>query len=552
MSLERKASALGRKRKRNTEFNPNVHSNRKIITSSHLHKDSTYSTPIKPKSVPENFSRSKKKDWTNVGQDKQDQDEDHAQGFAHQLFSKIMDVVSRKTKALIYKHETQESPDETNGAKKRKVHHSEKKQERSNKSSSKLNNKNLEQTLEKNPFNPDIKDDYKNVSFTKSPIEWDLKEDLKKNAESSNGDYGSTFYRRKVNKKIPNSESKYLRSLYNGHYKAPSPSITTPPTPRTPVEDDKRLLSSLQTLTEDLRKNWGNKVKRATDDDVIIVKEVKLPPATPSSYSLTFDTTRLTFENEFKYYQRILNEKRKIQDEIKKDKLEAETASKLIQKLSDNDEEKVVNIWKSRGKDTLTILQAFNIDVRVMDFKTLADKHWLNDVVIELFLKSLITDKVYAFNSYFFTTLENKGYQGVNRWMKRAKVNISNLDKVLVPINVHQTHWVLGVIDLKNKKVLYMDSLATRKTPHGERALNLMYEFVKGETNKQGVPKLAEGYTFEHLLDVPQQQNGFDCGVFTLLNAFHISKNEPLSYQPSDATLFRRIIGHTILGMSPK
>lgn len=548
MSFERQGPVLARKRKRNTDYkHTNSHpSNRQIINSSHLHRDSSFSTPIKPKSVPDNFSRRKGKDWTKVGKNDDEKENNDNAGFVLKLFTSLTSTIYKKAAHLIkeqFKHEPEEK---TSPSKRRKV---DKEAAKVEDKKSKIDRK---AALEAINFNPDIKDDYKNVSFIKSPIDWDLKETLAVdgNSEGTN-DYGTSFIRRKNKYTKPNIESKYMRSVYSGQYRTPTPTNTTPPAPSNSSDDDKKLLTSMHRITEDLRKNWGGK-KKKSDDDVIFLKEVKLPPATPSRFSLTFDLTKLTFEQEFKYYQKILNERRKLQDKIHKDKLEAESTSKLIEKLSEDDENKVLNIWKSKGRDSQMLLQAFNIDVKVIDFKTLADKHWLNDVVIELFLKTLITDKVYAFNSYFFTTIESRGYTGVNRWMKRAKVNIAELDKILIPINVHQTHWVLGTIDMKKKKILYMDSLTTRKTPHGERALNLMYDFVKGETNKQGVPQLAEGFTMEHLLKVPQQQNGFDCGVFTLLNAFYISKNEALTYQPADATTFRRIIGNTILSLSSK
>lgn len=493
--------------------------------------------------MPENFSRTKGTDWTKVGKEGEENKNNNTRfvtfvkGFTSAIVQKASVLIE------LFKHESEQK---TTPSKRRKI---DKGQNGSpeKKKSQKIDRK---AALESSKFNPDRRDDYKDVSFIKSPIDWDLTEEVPSDTRTSqNSDYGTSFIRRKNKYTKPNVESKYMRSVYQGQYKTPTPASTTPQTPSSTSDDTKSLLTAVQRITGDLRKTWDDK-KKQSDDDVIFLKEVKLPPPTPSKFSLVFDTTNLTFEEEFTYYQKILNQRRKLQDKIHKEKLEAESSSKLVQNLSDKDEKEVLNIWKSKGRDSQMILQAFNIDVKVIDFKTLADKHWLNDIVIELFLKTLITDKVYAFNSYFFTTMENRGYTGVQRWMKRAKVNIATIDKILIPINVHQTHWVLGTVDFTKKKIFYMDSLTTRKTPHGERALKLMLEFVKGETTKQGVPQLAEGFDLEHLLSVPQQQNGYDCGVFTLLNALYISKNEPLTYQPSDATTFRRVIGNRILSLS--
>lgn len=96
----------------------------------------------------------------------------------------------------------------------------------------------------------------------------------------------------------------------------------------------------------------------------------------------------------------------------------------------------------------------------VVDFKDLErldDGQFLNDQLIDFYLLYLFDqakvprDKVYLFNTHFFTTLSRKvpgqrgliNYQGVARWT--AKEDIFGYDYIVVPIN-QDIHWYLAII----------------------------------------------------------------------------------------------------------
>ncbi|KAF2448420.1 cysteine proteinase [Karstenula rhodostoma CBS 690.94] len=96
----------------------------------------------------------------------------------------------------------------------------------------------------------------------------------------------------------------------------------------------------------------------------------------------------------------------------------------------------------------------------VVDFKDLErldDGQFLNDQLIDFYLLYLFDqakvprDKVYLFNTHFFTTLTRKvpgqkgwiNYQGVARWT--AKEDIFGYDYIVVPIN-QDVHWYLAII----------------------------------------------------------------------------------------------------------
>lgn len=81
------------------------------------------------------------------------------------------------------------------------------------------------------------------------------------------------------------------------------------------------------------------------------------------------------------------------------------------------------------------------------DLATLGPEKWLNDVIIDFYIKYLITDfatgevrdKLYAFSTQFYVRLtaktsEGEGYEGVKRWTKNVK--IFEKDFIIIPMNL--------------------------------------------------------------------------------------------------------------------
>ncbi|KAK1910634.1 hypothetical protein P3342_008513 [Pyrenophora teres f. teres] len=94
--------------------------------------------------------------------------------------------------------------------------------------------------------------------------------------------------------------------------------------------------------------------------------------------------------------------------------------------------------------------------VHFEDLTRLDEEEYLNDSLIDFYMIYLFkqlnvpADKVYFFNTYFFTKLTgNSGrksidYKAVERWT--SKIDIFLYDYIVVPINDSQTHWYLAII----------------------------------------------------------------------------------------------------------
>lgn len=198
----------------------------------------------------------------------------------------------------------------------------------------------------------------------------------------------------------------------------------------------------------------------------------------------------------------------------------------------------------------VVITEKFSIPIGSKEFKRLVSPHWLNDEVINAYLimiqrrseeNSSKLPSVHSFNTHFYTTLCDRGYEAVQRWTRRT--DLFAKDIVFVPVHLGM-HWVLSVIDFRHKVIRYLDSL------HGnnEKALRILKNYLEQEhLDKKKAPFDFNGWTFTCEKNCPAQQNGFDCGVFTCVNAEFLSRNAELSFGQKEMLYFRDKIAYELL-----
>ncbi|PWY65610.1 cysteine proteinase [Aspergillus heteromorphus CBS 117.55] len=185
-------------------------------------------------------------------------------------------------------------------------------------------------------------------------------------------------------------------------------------------------------------------------------------------------------------------------------------------------------------------------------------KEWLNDEIINEYLDMIIdylrrtnnndgrhdTPRFHAFNSFFFTQLQDNGYARVARWAKKAKIggpDLLKVDKVFIPINRHH-HWTLAVVHPAERAIEHFDSLGTRSLYY----MMILKVWLRAELGSQYVE--SEWRLLPSLS--PQQDNGSDCGVFLLTTAKAVAVGiEPMAYRARDAILLRRkIVAELVAG----
>jgi len=148
---------------------------------------------------------------------------------------------------------------------------------------------------------------------------------------------------------------------------------------------------------------------------------------------------------------------------------------------------------------------------------------------------------------FFVKLLENAqyNYSNVRRWTRRD-IDIFAADKVFIPINVNNNHWTLLVFFMQLKELHYYDS----SNGDGSRYLQYGMRWLSDECMDKTRESLNmnEWQCFHKEPGVPQQENGYDCGVFVLMCARAIAYNQPLtSYHQDNMQRYRLMIGRDIL-----
>jgi len=234
-----------------------------------------------------------------------------------------------------------------------------------------------------------------------------------------------------------------------------------------------------------------------------------------------------------------------------------ENKVKPIRKLTQAEEKEVEAIFEADEDDV--VADRFNIEIKVKDIVCLQPETWLNDEVINFYLSMLDERckrnfqsdilrpeqklKCHFFNSFFYTKLTQSAsgynYQSVQNWSKRAKVDIVSMDKVIIPIHVDDSHWSLCVINFRDKRFEFYDSLGGSNP----ECLQHMRRYVQDEA--KNYQKLTYDFSdWQNYVprDIPHQTNGCDCGVFALKYADYISEDRPLDFSQKQMEHFRKMM----------
>ncbi|XP_076931061.1 putative ubiquitin-like-specific protease 2B [Bidens hawaiensis] len=188
-----------------------------------------------------------------------------------------------------------------------------------------------------------------------------------------------------------------------------------------------------------------------------------------------------------------------------------------------------------------------SIAISKRDFQLLQPEKFLNDTIVDFYIEYLKKIKpaearVHFFNSFFFRKLADfddnqsrsidfkEAFQRVRKWTK--KVDIFQKDYIFIPVNF-RLHWSLIIIchpgevmsftddemenSLKVPCILHMDSIKGSHRGLEQCIKCYLWEEWK-ERNRhvsEDIPTKFKEMRFIRL-EVPQQENSYDCGLFML------------------------------------
>ncbi|KAI3864572.1 hypothetical protein MKX03_017029 [Papaver bracteatum] len=209
----------------------------------------------------------------------------------------------------------------------------------------------------------------------------------------------------------------------------------------------------------------------------------------------------------------------------------------------------------------LVVHQHSNIEITGQILQSLKPRGWLNDEVINVYFELLKEReqrepkkflKCHFFNTFFYKKLisarDGYDFKAVRRWttLKKIGYHLLECDKIFVPIH-RNLHWCLAVINKKDQKFQYFDSLKGIDYQVLEALARYYMDEVK---DKSGEDINTTSWTFECPHDIPTQENGSDCGMFMIKYADFFSRGLSLCFSQKDMPYFRERTAMEILSLT--
>lgn len=94
-------------------------------------------------------------------------------------------------------------------------------------------------------------------------------------------------------------------------------------------------------------------------------------------------------------------------------------------------------------------------------------------------------------------------------------------------------HWICARVNNMNRSIEYYDSFGDQSC---EKVCETIENFIINvNTNDEGAKDWK-------IMEVPQQENGYDCGIFMLKTIRCLTENKPFDYSQEQVDYMRKII----------
>ncbi|MHA1683783.1 MAG: Ulp1 family isopeptidase [Promethearchaeota archaeon] len=211
--------------------------------------------------------------------------------------------------------------------------------------------------------------------------------------------------------------------------------------------------------------------------------------------------------------------------------------------------------WAENNPDK-NIVNRERIYISGSDLLTLFPNQWMNDSIINYFIHTRHpnpkTKNVWIFNSYAWVKLMDvdlKGditrynFKSMTKWLDK-KSNLfgvsfnevkSKLERILLPVNLEQRHWVLLKLDMEKKKVVLIDSMRTSSATL-QQVLLAARQFM---VDLYGLEE--SDIKARTMIGAQVQVDYVSCGMFVIQNILkHGLVDLPSSYQYKGCNILRK------------
>ncbi|RWS18917.1 hypothetical protein B4U80_12390, partial [Leptotrombidium deliense] len=166
---------------------------------------------------------------------------------------------------------------------------------------------------------------------------------------------------------------------------------------------------------------------------------------------------------------------------------------------------------------------------------TTRDNYWFNDDVINCIIPIILnhykrTDILYV-ESWMYALVA--AHQSENFVNFCDRYEAFNKDILMITLNTQiegGSHWMLGIIIIKSREIILLDSLNNKYRNEQFTVLRRMIFMAAASA----LVKLdISTWRCIYAEDTVKQQNGYDCGLFVILYAYSVIRNEKFFSLPS-------------------
>ena len=190
------------------------------------------------------------------------------------------------------------------------------------------------------------------------------------------------------------------------------------------------------------------------------------------------------------------------------------------------------------------------IDVaRLSNIRKLLSGDWVDSHVINcyFYLISREFSHIFTTSTWFNEQLKSRDFKMIDRQFKN--INIFEYGLWMIPINCNNRHWFLLAVDTtclgENKiSISIYDSLGDLKTwgkvlEDKQLTLFIHWKYVQSYNVRESPLEIGINDMNNH---IPQQGNGVDCGVFTIMFGKYLANGHQLTFKQEDMVKFRKNI----------
>ena len=251
--------------------------------------------------------------------------------------------------------------------------------------------------------------------------------------------------------------------------------------------------------------------------------------------------------------------------QIKKRKIDDDALSRFLAPISGTQKAYV----NSQFQKTDVVISKERINITGTMFKRLkpaqGTNSWLSGDIIDAWtfhLQSLQKNNFYFSYTFMWKLMSQKHvtFEDLKRLLllktagdKRPKkyVQIFKRMDIFIPVHVTENHWVLVVVNVKDRLITYLDSLTSTPKVKSDIIEEIWSFFAQcaedRDLNEKSINYHVGEWRVDENTESPQQRNTIDCGVFLCANMFYLSYDFSPNFTQENIPEIRYRIALTLL-----